>query len=293
MDKKLADRRQEIDAIDHQIVDLLHKRAGLALKVGKLKESGGLPLFSAVSEEKVFAEVAAGQAGAFPKDALRAVFTEIISGCRSIQGANRVAVLGEKYSVTHAAALRMFGTSSSLVPIEYPEKLVPRLNQGDCALAILPIHSGMANSALLFDELLTGRMSIVSETLYHPRFVLASRHQMRIPDITKIFLTREVFSQIRPWVLNYSFQVKFTHCLIMEEVVENLVDTQKVAGVLPLEIARSLDLHIPSVMANHAPAEAPAAKTRFTSRPQSTAFLRINARARFTSLRGSGYRVAL
>ena len=52
--------RKEIDKIDEQLVDLLNERAGVVVKVGKLKNKGDKPVYVPNREKEVFKLLALG-----------------------------------------------------------------------------------------------------------------------------------------------------------------------------------------------------------------------------------------
>lgn len=105
--------RVQIDKIDLQIVDLLNKRAAVVARVGKVKSEKGGEIFSAAREEEVLNNVLAANKGPLEEVTLKAIFRELISGCRAIEKVQRIAFLGPEYSYSHIAALQRFGEAVS------------------------------------------------------------------------------------------------------------------------------------------------------------------------------------
>jgi chorismate mutase len=56
----LEELRDQIDALDRQLVELLSERARAALMIGHLKASTSLPVYEPAREKVIFANVRAG-----------------------------------------------------------------------------------------------------------------------------------------------------------------------------------------------------------------------------------------
>ncbi len=85
MAKAMGPARRRIDAIDQELVRLLHERARCALAIGAEKRRFGLPVLDPEREAAVLARVEAEAEGPFPLPALRRIFLEILAACRSLQ----------------------------------------------------------------------------------------------------------------------------------------------------------------------------------------------------------------
>ncbi len=85
-DSPLTDIRSRLDAIDEQIVTLLHERAKLSLAAGRIK-AGQLPVYQP-EREKLLLEKITRQEGPLPKKALLTIYTEILRASRKLQTDN-------------------------------------------------------------------------------------------------------------------------------------------------------------------------------------------------------------
>ena len=109
--------RKKIDQIDEKIVNLLNDRAALAQRIGHSKslyQSRGL---RSQSREGDSADASPHLTrGPLPAHAIRSVFREIISACRSLEAPLQVAFFGAEATYSHLAAQEKFGSSAELLP---------------------------------------------------------------------------------------------------------------------------------------------------------------------------------
>lgn len=77
--------RQEIDSLDASLLELLNRRAEVALAIGRAKQKMGVPVFDPTREAAVLDSLAAANAGPLPDQAVAGVFRKIIAACRGIQ----------------------------------------------------------------------------------------------------------------------------------------------------------------------------------------------------------------
>jgi chorismate mutase/prephenate dehydratase len=81
--KKLAASRQQIDAIDRQIVNLINQRAAVVKKIGEIKSAAGLPVAAPRREQQVLEHVAnMGASGPFPSSRLKAIYATVLAQMR-------------------------------------------------------------------------------------------------------------------------------------------------------------------------------------------------------------------
>ena len=86
----LAALREQIDALDREIVRLLNERARLAIEVGHVKARSGIPVHDPERETEVLrrvheANAAAGRA--LPDDDLVALYERIVALTRQVEAA--------------------------------------------------------------------------------------------------------------------------------------------------------------------------------------------------------------
>jgi len=77
--------REEIDAVDGQILSLLRRRLDVAVGIGRIKEKRGLEVFDPVREKEILDRLAAKPEGRLTSDAIRDIYTRIIAAGRAVQ----------------------------------------------------------------------------------------------------------------------------------------------------------------------------------------------------------------
>src|SRR3954471_11601607 len=97
--------RDQIDQIDHQLVELLNRRLALAAEIGKLKRSAGGQIYVAEREDAVLRTVEELNRGPIKQEALRAIYREIMSAAIALEKPLLIAYLGPEATNTHAAAM--------------------------------------------------------------------------------------------------------------------------------------------------------------------------------------------
>jgi len=127
----IEDVRSEIDGIDRSILDLLSRRAELAIEAGHLKSGAGLPMYDPIREEEVLAALAQAGEGPLPEAAIIHIFREIISASRSLEHTVRVTCQGSREGLATRAAARCFGSFVDIHSGDSPEVVVAGVQSGN------------------------------------------------------------------------------------------------------------------------------------------------------------------
>jgi chorismate mutase len=94
-EKTLAGWREEIDALDTELLRLLNRRAAIAGEIAVIKVAKGLPAYDAKREEQVLERVLEKNAGPFDDESVRAIFRSIIHETRRL-GMERMQLENQK-----------------------------------------------------------------------------------------------------------------------------------------------------------------------------------------------------
>src|SRR4029078_2548241 len=113
----LDDLRQQIDAVDEELVALLNRRADIVVEIGRIKNAGGTPIYSPDREKAVLDKIRAANKGPLPDKTLVAIYRELMSGSFMLERPLRITYLGPQGSYSHLAAVSKFGSSVEYEPV--------------------------------------------------------------------------------------------------------------------------------------------------------------------------------
>ncbi|HAT33507.1 MAG TPA: chorismate mutase [Janthinobacterium sp.] len=164
MTDKLKPLREQIDAIDAQILDLLSRRARLAQEVGHVKAETMAPVFRPEREAQVLRGVAERNPGPMGDGEVQTIFREIMSACRSLEKRVTVAYLGPVGTFTEQAVYQHFGSAVEAVPCASLDEVFRAAEAGTADFGVAPIENsseGAVNRTL--DLLLQTSLTISGE----------------------------------------------------------------------------------------------------------------------------------
>ena len=133
--------RKKIDQIDAKIVNLLNARASLSQHIGHSKSLTSQEVYVPNREKEILQQVSELNRGPLPTDAIRSVFREIISGCRSLEARLNVAFFGAEATYSHLAAKEKFGSSAELRSTTSIAEVFQEVSQGRASFGVVPIEN--------------------------------------------------------------------------------------------------------------------------------------------------------
>ncbi len=196
----LPDLRQAIDSLDDELLRLLNERARLVQEVGAIKTSLKQPFYVPDRERQILERLQAANSGPFPTEALRPVFSEIISACLSLEKPLRVAFLGPEATFTHMAARGRFGLSARYVPAATIAGVFAEIDKGLADLGVVPIENsteGVVNSTL--DMLIDSELTITAEITMQVSQCLLTRSGT-LDGVQKVYSHPQALGQCRRWL---------------------------------------------------------------------------------------------
>src|SRR6478735_8128498 len=157
--------RQQIDAIDRELLSTLNRRAALAKAVGEVKKREGTVAFRPDREAAVIDGLKARNTGPLPTDSVAPIWREIMSACRALETPTRVAYLGPAGTFSELAALGYFGSSIVKVLCANADEVFHATSAGAADFGVVPVENsseGVVTRSL--DLFLTTPLIIVGET---------------------------------------------------------------------------------------------------------------------------------
>jgi len=114
-DPELLALRNQIDALDSQLLKLLNERAHVAEQVGEIKRRDGTPFFRPDRVAQVISKIKTANPGPLKGEHVAAIWREIMSACLALESPQRVAVLGPFGTFCEQAAIEYFGGAADLI----------------------------------------------------------------------------------------------------------------------------------------------------------------------------------
>ncbi len=199
---RVEELRGEIDATDRQLVELLNRRASLAAAVGQVKRDAGQAVYRPEREEQVLAQAAARSGGPLGAAAIRAIFGEVISACRSLERDVRVGYLGPPGTFTHEATLRKFGASATMVACGTIEEVFREAERGNVEYGVIPVENSTAGSVVpTLEAFLESSLQVCAEIELPIVHNLFSRGQLS--EIRRVYSHPQSFAQCRRWLAEH------------------------------------------------------------------------------------------
>ncbi|HWH76345.1 MAG TPA: chorismate mutase, partial [Candidatus Binatus sp.] len=195
--------RKKIDQIDEKVVELLNDRASLAQRIGQFKSLTSQEVYVPNREKEILQRVSGLNRGPFPDNAIRSVYREVISGCRSLEAPLRVAFFGAVATFTHLAAKQQFGSSAQLLPTASIAEVFQEVSQKRAIFGVAPIENsteGVITHTL--DLLVESNLRICAEIFLDIHENLLSRSG-RPEDVKKIISHPQPLAQCRRWLTKH------------------------------------------------------------------------------------------
>jgi chorismate mutase/prephenate dehydratase len=201
VDNDLLEIREEIDGIDSKLLDLLNRRMELAIEVGRIKTSKGIPLFHPEREQTIFQRLTELNAGPLSEESLRSIYREIFAASRLLQYKLRVAFLGPEWTYSHLASLALFGHSASYLSCNSLEEVFDSFLKGKAHLAVIPIENSLQGGVGHSMDLLYKReVRVTSECYLEVAHHLCSNARS-LAEIKHLYGHPQAIEQCRRWLL--------------------------------------------------------------------------------------------
>ena len=217
---EINELRQQIDAIDKELVDLFTRRMAVSGQIAEYKRANGMPVLVPARERAILQEVAA-QAGPEMGNYTRVLYSMIFELSRSYQGKlnNNTTALHDKIASAIENTPKLFprgpmvacqGVEGAYAQIAC-EKMIKdpfimyfknfegvfsAIEKGLCQYGILPIENSTAGSVKkVYDLMVTHNFSIVRTFRLKVDHNLLAKHGTKLEDIHEIYSHEQAISQ--------------------------------------------------------------------------------------------------
>jgi chorismate mutase/prephenate dehydratase len=196
----LDEWRNQIDDLDQKLLRLLSQRAELSLGIGRAKREVHAPVFVPERERALLDELVRLNPGPLSADAVRAIWSEILSASRRLQQPFRVAHFGPPATFTHQAAVRQFGASAEYLSTRVISEVFTLVERADADVGVVPIENsteGAVNHTL--DCLVDSELLVCGEIRLEIHHYLLSRAQ-ELGEVKRVYSHPQPLGQCREWL---------------------------------------------------------------------------------------------
>lgn len=192
--------RAEMREKDSELVRLLNERAGIAVRIGRVKQAGGKETYDPVQEGRILDAVREMNGGPLSGEALAAIYREIFSSSRALQAEMKIAYLGPEGSFSQLAAESRFGNCATLLPQASIPEVFDTVERGNAALGIVPLENSLEGSVkAALDRLISTPLQIRAEIFLRVSHCLVSKSP-GLKRIRKIYSHPQAIAQCRHWL---------------------------------------------------------------------------------------------
>jgi chorismate mutase/prephenate dehydratase len=138
MAENLQVLREQIDAIDAQVLALINQRAQHAQTIGRLKNG---TVYRPEREAQVLLRIKEMNNGPLSDESAARLFREIMSACLALEKPLSVAFLGPQGTFSQAAAVKQFGHAAQTIPCAAIDEVFHIVNTGEADYGIVPVEN--------------------------------------------------------------------------------------------------------------------------------------------------------
>ncbi|MDO4636937.1 MAG: prephenate dehydratase [Lautropia sp.] len=200
-DREINRIRQEIDALDEQLLGLFNQRARLAQEIGDLKKGANdAPVYRPEREAMIIGRLQAMNPGPLPDMAVRSIWRELMSACRGLERPLRIAFLGPWGTFSEQAMRLRFGDAVEGVPCTSIDDVFRVTEAGTVDFGVVPIENSTEGSVTRSQDLfLNTPLRITSEITLPVRHVLMSKSGL-MKAVRRIVAHPQALAQCTLWL---------------------------------------------------------------------------------------------
>lgn len=202
MSERLAALREQIDALDTQMLALLNERARCAEEVAhtKLAEDPNAKFYRPEREAQILTRMQALNAGPLRNEQITHLFREIIASCLALEESMRIAYLGPAGTFTQEATFKHFGMNVGTLPVDSIAQVFREVEAGRVRYGVVPIENsteGVITHTL--DMFTQSDLRICGEISLRIHQNLMCRHE-NWQGVQKVYAHAQSLAQCRYWL---------------------------------------------------------------------------------------------
>lgn len=202
--ERLKQLRDQIDAVDNNIEQLISERARCAQEVADVKKARGetgIHYYRPEREAQVLRKVMENNHGPLSNEEMARLFREIMSACLALEHPVRVAYLGPEGTFTQQAALKHFGRSAVCLPMAAIDDVFREVEAGAVEFGVVPVENsseGVVNHTL--DTFFESGLKIAGEVALRIHQNLLVSDVTNTDNISRIYSHPQSLAQCRKWL---------------------------------------------------------------------------------------------
>lgn len=158
---ELLKLRNEIDAIDDELVSSFSRRAQLAQRIGEIKQGN---VYRPEREAQVLRRLGEANPGPLPSAAIQRIFRELMSACLALEQPLKVAYLGPAGTFSESASRKHFGSAPNLIPMVAIDDVFRSVEAGTVNYGVVPVENSTEGAVgRTLDLLLLNPLKICGE----------------------------------------------------------------------------------------------------------------------------------
>jgi chorismate mutase/prephenate dehydratase len=233
--------RARIDRLDARILDLLNHRMRAAQQIGRLKRADGRVVYAPQREAAVLRRLARANRGPLSREALRSIYTEIISACRASEKRLRIAFLGPEGTFSHQAVLRHFGSCVDPAPFGDISRVFTEVEAGHADYGVAPVENSTEGGVgATLNGLMESDLKICAEVYMRIHHNLLARSAAS--RIRRIYSKAEVFGQCQAWLAANYPHAETVETASTVQAAERAASEPGSAAIAHMDVARRLRL---------------------------------------------------
>lgn len=200
MNDKLLPLREQIDAIDAQILDLLSRRGQIAQEVGHVKAETNAPVFRPEREAQVLRGVAERNPGPLKDRDVQTIFREIMSSCRALEKRVTVAYLGPSGTFSEQAVYQQFGSAIETLPCVSIDEVFRATEAGTADFGVVPVENSSEGAINRTLDLMLATTTVISGEISIPVHHSLMTKTGSMDGVTVVCAHSQALAQCQVWL---------------------------------------------------------------------------------------------
>ena len=200
MTDKLLPLREQIDAIDAQILDLLSRRGKIAQEVGHVKAETNAPVFRPEREAQVLRGVAGRNPGPLKDRDVQTIFREIMSSCRALEKRVTVAYLGPSGTFSEQAVYQQFGSAIETLPCISIDEVFRATEAGTADFGVVPVENSSEGAINRTLDLMLATTTVISGEISIPVHHSLMTKTGSMEGVTVVCAHSQALAQCQVWL---------------------------------------------------------------------------------------------